>query len=229
MLLKLDEIRKSYGSAFAGNLREVLAGVNCELSEGESLAILGPSGSGKTTLLNIIGSLDYPDAGQVYFRDEKITSFSEKEMESFRNNQIGYIFQLHHLLPQCTLMENVLIPAMTLTDKAEKARRLERAGILMRRVGIWEVREQKPGQLSGGECQRTAVIRAMINSPSLLLADEPTGALDAENAEKLADLLVEINKTDKVAIIVVTHSKSLAEKMDSIYEIKSGRLIKMKT
>jgi lipoprotein-releasing system ATP-binding protein len=147
-------------------------------------------------------------------------------MNEFRNSQVGYIFQLHHLLPQCTLLENILIPTIAITDKSEKIQRLEHATALMNRVGLWDLRDQKPGHMSGGECQRTAVIRAMINSPSLLLADEPTGALDTENAEKLADLLLEINKLDKVALIVVTHSKSLAERMDSLYELKNGRLYK---
>ena len=229
MLLKIKGISKSYGSASTGNLRKVLDSISLEVSEEESIAILGPSGSGKTTLLNIIGSLDHPDTGQVLFRDENITGFSEHEMNVFRNSQIGYIFQLHHLLPQCTLLENILIPTLAITDKAEKKQRLEQAIELMKRMGLWAQRDQKPGQLSGGECQRTAVIRAMINSPSLLLADEPTGALDTENAEKLADLLMEINKIDKVAMIVVTHSKSLAERMDSLYELKNGRLVKQNT
>ena len=229
MLLRVDGITKSYGSSGFGNLRNVLNNVSFEVSEGESIAILGPSGSGKTTLLNIIGSLDYPDAGHVYFNDEKITAYSEKEMESFRNRQIGYIFQLHHLLPQCTLLENVLIPTLGLNDKVEKAARLRRAEELMKRVGVWDLREQNPAQLSGGECQRTAVIRAMINAPSLLLADEPTGALDAENADKLGELLIGINKTDKVALVVVTHSVSLAEKMHSVYELRNGRLEKMRS
>ena len=225
MLLKLDGISKSYGSASAGNLRKVLDGASLEVSEGESIAILGPSGSGKTTLMNIIGSLDHSEKGRVIFRDENITGYSEQKMNVFRNTQIGYIFQLHHLLPQCTLLENILIPTLSISDKSEKNKRLEYANSLMKRMGLWEQRNQKPGQLSGGECQRTAVIRAMINSPSLLLADEPTGALDEENAENLADLLLEINKTDKVALIVVTHSKSLAERMNSLYELKNGRLL----
>lgn len=229
MLLHVDGISKSYGSSSFGNVRNVLNNVRFDVSEGESIAILGPSGSGKTTLLNIIGSLDYPDSGQVYFRDEKITGYSEKEMEAFRNKQIGYIFQLHYLLPQCTLLENVMIPTLTVNNKEEKLARLKYAEELMKRVGIWEMREQKPAQLSGGECQRTAVIRAMINSPALLLADEPTGALDADNAAKLAELLVEINETDKVALIVVTHSKILAEKMHTVYELRNGRLEKMRS
>ncbi len=227
MLLKLDSITKSYGSTITGNLRRVLQDVSLEVADGQSIAILGPSGSGKTTLLNIIGSMDHPDTGTVFFKNENITSYSAQQLELYRSNHIGFIFQLHHLLPQCSLMENILIPVMTFSDKVEKANRVKHAEDLLKRVGIWDQRNQKPGHLSGGECQRTAVIRAMINSPELLLADEPSGALDSENALKLADLLVEINKEDKVALIVVTHSKSLAEKMDSLYELKNGRLVKI--
>jgi lipoprotein-releasing system ATP-binding protein len=226
MLLKLDQISKSYGSPSEGSFRKVLDCTSLEVFEGESIAILGPSGSGKTTLLNIIGSLDHPDNGRVFYKDEDITGFSEKEMNAFRNSQIGFIFQLHHLLPQCTVLENILLPTLAINDKAEKNKRLEHAYSLIKRMGLWEQLNQKPGHLSGGECQRTAVIRAMINSPSLLLADEPTGALDAENAEKLAELLLEINKLDKVALIVVTHSRSLAERMHSVYELKNGQLVK---
>ncbi len=225
MLVRLNNISKSFGSASDGNLRKVLENVSLEFSEGESIAILGPSGSGKTTLLNIIGSLDHPDSGQVYYKDENISGFSETEMNVYRNSQIGFIFQFHHLLPQCTVLENILIPTLAINDKLEKIKRLEYTNTLIKRMGLWEQRDQKPGHLSGGECQRIAVIRAMINSPSLLLADEPTGALDTENAEKMADLLSEINKLDKVALVVVTHSRSLAERMHSLYELKNGRLV----
>lgn len=226
MLLHLESITKSYGSAETGNFRKVLDSISLQLSEGETIAILGPSGSGKTTLLNIAGSLDQPNSGKVFFRNREISSLPEIQRDEFRNSQLGFVFQLHHLLPQCTLLENVLIPTLPLTDKTERQARLVRAISLMKRVGVYDQRNQKPGQLSGGECQRTAVIRAMINSPSLILADEPTGALDAENAESLADLMLELNKTEGVALIVVTHSRSLADKMGKIYEFKNGELVK---
>lgn len=226
MLLKLENISKSYGLSGGSNTRNVLDAISLDVNEGESLAILGPSGSGKTTLLNIIGSLDHPDEGKVLFRGDDITGLSEHKLNILRNSQLGFIFQLHHLLPQLTLMENILIPTLTIRNRTEKNKKYEYANALMKRVGLWDQRDQKPGQLSGGECQRTAVIRAMINCPSLLLADEPTGALDNENAEKLADLLLELNKQDKVTLILVTHSKSLAERMGSIYELKNGHLSK---
>ena len=224
MLLQLNDISKSFGNSLTRNLRKVLDGITLEMQAGGSIAILGPSGSGKTTLLNIIGSIEQPDSGSVIFEKENITTFPEQKMNVFRNTKIGFIFQFHHLLPQLTLQENILLPTLSITKKVDKDQRYEYANSLMKRVGVWEQRDQKPGQLSGGECQRTAVIRAMINSPSLLLADEPTGALDEENAGNLADLLLELNKTDKVALIVVTHSISLAERMDSIYRLKNGRL-----
>lgn len=226
MLIRLENITKSFGSEKNRNLRKVLDGVSLEVSEGESIAILGPSGSGKTTLLNIIGSLDHPDSGLVFFKEQAVNSFNEQQRDSYRNKEIGFIFQFHHLLPQCNLFENVLIPTISLDNPVEKKLRFDRAIELMKRTGIYELRGQRPSQLSGGECQRAAVIRAMINSPSLLLADEPTGSLDSENAEKLTDLILELNKTDKITLIVVTHSSFLAARMETIYELKNGVLIR---
>jgi ABC-type lipoprotein export system ATPase subunit len=325
MLFKLNNISKHYGSESDGTLRKVLDGLSLEINEGESIAILGPSGSGKTTLLNIMGTLDRPDSGDVFFRSgssvhkasdsrvstenrnsqtrsagesaahqtdfermtkktqsnpettslpdrkselritdktpdrpivkmpahiqtpeqpgssniqktenpvsndlfsskENLVNYSTKELDTFRNQKIGFVFQLHHLLPQCTLLENILIPTLTLNDKKIKAERLIRAKELMERVGIWEQRDQMPGHLSGGECQRAAVVRALINSPGLLLADEPTGALDEDNVSKLALLLLEINKTYGVTLVVVTHSLALAARMDTVYELRNGKL-----
>ncbi len=225
MLLQLEGIGKSYGSEEKRNLRRVLNGLSLEVEEGESIAILGPSGSGKTTLLNIIGSLDRPDTGRVTYRGRDLSLFTERERDGYRNREVGFVFQLHHLLPQCTLLENLLIPSLNLTDRKERRAYAARAATLMDRVGLGGLKDQKPGRLSGGECQRTAVLRAMMNAPSLLLADEPTGALDAENADRLADLLLEINSVDKVALIVVTHSLSLASRMSRLYELKDGLLI----
>jgi lipoprotein-releasing system ATP-binding protein len=227
MLLSVSNISKSYGSLQNGNLRTVLNGVSLHVSKGESLAILGPSGSGKTTLLNIVGTLDAADSGTVVFEGSDISTFTESQRDLYRNTRLGFIFQLHHLLPQCTLLENVLIPCIHLKNKATRNSRLARAIELMKRVGLYEQRDQKPGELSGGECQRTAVIRAMINSPEILLADEPSGALDEENAERLAELMLEINRSEQVALIVVTHSLSLANKMGSVYELKKGLLSKL--
>lgn len=221
MLLTLKNISKSYGNPGSGNFQQVLDDISFEVSEGDSIAIIGPSGSGKTTLLNLIGTLDQPDEGTIFYKGRDITGLSRQEIEKFRNKEIGFIFQMHHLLPQCTLLENVLLP--TLPDKNDKDAHL-RAEKLIKRIGLWEHKDKKPQLLSGGECQRTAVVRAMINNPGLLLADEPTGALDHENALKLIELLLELNKEDKLTLIMVTHSRELAEKMKKVYGLRDGKL-----
>lgn len=224
MLLQLDHITKGYGSQAEGTRRIVLNALSFSVEEGESIAILGPSGSGKTTLLNMIGGLDHPDGGEVLFKGKRIKEYNDRQMDSFRNEQIGFVFQFHHLLPQCTLLENVLIPTLVIKDKGIRSGKLQRAGELMRRVGIWEYRDKLPGKLSGGECQRAAVVRAMINNPSLLLADEPTGALDSENVGNMAELLLELNRDDGLTLLVVTHSTSLAQQMGKTYELHKGEL-----
>lgn len=302
MLFKLNNISKHYGSESEGTLRKVLDGLTLEINEGESIAILGPSGTGKTTLLNIMGTLDRPDSGDLFYREsntvpreidfemddntienhvqsvgetkgkartlstenislldrkselrasstrpivkirpstpkteqsandyifspkENLVNYTTKQLDTFRNKKIGFVFQMHHLLPQCTLLENILIPTLTINDKKVRAEKTLYAKELMQRVGIWEQRDQMPGHLSGGECQRAAVVRALINKPGLLLADEPTGALDEENVSKLALLLLEINKSLGVTLVVVTHSLALASKMDTVYELRNGKL-----
>ncbi len=239
MLLSLQDISKGYGSEAEGTHRKVLDGLSLSLEKGESIAILGPSGSGKTTLLSIIGTLDFPDSGKIFFNNaasrnkktdlsftetENILNFNQQELEHFRNLQIGFVFQFHHLLPQCTLLENILLPALAVKDKKEREVLLSRAKELMERVGIWQYRDQFSHQLSGGECQRAALVRALINKPGLLLADEPTGALDEENVNKLSGLLLDINQHDGVSLIVVTHSIALASKMHKVYELKNGKL-----
>ena len=224
MLLKLQNISKSFGSENDATKREVLRDLSFTIDEAESVAILGPSGSGKSTLLNIIGSLEYPDMGSLAYKGKDITGKSDKELDDFRNREIGFVFQFHHLLPQCTLLENVLIPTLMLKDKKSKSVKLEQAEHLLKRVGIWDHRDKLPGKMSGGECQRAAVVRAMINKPSLLLADEPTGALDSESVEIMTDLLLDLNKSDGLALLVVTHSVALAARMDKTYELRNGKL-----
>jgi ABC-type lipoprotein export system ATPase subunit len=224
MLLRLENIKKSYGNPSDDTHRVVLEDLSLQMEAGESIAILGPSGSGKTTLLNIIGSLDHPDSGKVLFDDRNIVDLSDAELDHFRNRQIGFVFQFHHLLPQCTLLENVLIPTLVIRDSAEKKRKTKEAEQLLRRTGIWDHRNRLPGKLSGGECQRAAVVRAMINNPSLLLADEPTGALDRENVEKQADLLMDLNRSEGLALLVVTHSRDLAARMGKTYILRKGKL-----
>ncbi|MBN1926345.1 MAG: ATP-binding cassette domain-containing protein, partial [Prolixibacteraceae bacterium] len=169
------------------------------------------------------GTLDIPDSGEVIFEGTDLRNLTERTRPEFRNKKIGMIFQLHHLLPQCTLWENVLIPTIPLKSQAEGA--TKRAEKLLKRTGIWEQRFQKPAELSGGECQRAAVVRALINQPSLILADEPTGALDQDNALNLVDLLLELNSELGTSLIMVTHATDLAKKMSKIYRLNMGRLV----
>lgn len=219
MLLKLENISKSYSKE-----RVILDQLSLEINAGERVAIVGPSGSGKTTLLNLIGTLDRPDSGKMIFDGQDLSAMNGSQLAQFRNRKIGFVFQMHHLLPQLSLMENVLLP--TLTDPGLQGKETEeRAKRLIERVGLSGVVNQKPSELSGGECQRTAVVRALINRPALLLADEPTGALDQKSSGNLTDLLIELNKEEGVALVVVTHSLDVAEKMDRIYRLDNGRLV----
>jgi len=224
MLLSLEHIHKGFGNPEDASYRPVLNDLSLQVDEGERIAILGPSGSGKTTLLNLVGGLDSPDEGRVIFRGADITAYTNQQIDEYRNREIGFVFQFHHLLPQCTLLENVLIPTLIQSDRESRAQSAERAEALMERVGIWEFRNKLPGLLSGGECQRAAVVRAMINSPSMLLADEPTGALDSDNVQNMADLLLELNQKDGLTLVVVTHSLELARRMGKTLEIRSGKL-----
>lgn len=221
MLLQLKNLSKGYGDLQSQNYQHVLDNISLEVEEGESIAIIGPSGSGKTTLLNLIGTLDQPDNGSIFYKNRDITGLSRQEIENFRNKEIGFIFQMHYLLPQCTLLENVLLPTLPVKEDKDAHIRAEK---LIKRVGLWEHKDKKPQLLSGGECQRTAVVRAMINNPGLLLADEPTGALDHINAVNLINLLLEFNREDKLTLVMVTHSRELAEKMNKIYRLMDGRL-----
>ncbi len=222
MFLKLDNISKSYGIPGKRSYRSVLKDLDLELEEGDGLAIIGPSGSGKTTLLNLLGTLDVPDTGIINMGGRELTSLTESELTVLRNKSIGLVFQSHFLLPQYNVWENILLPAIPSGKPGDEV--LARAEDLMKETGIWDLKWQKPAQLSGGECQRTAVVRALINSPSLLLADEPTGALDEENAELIMDLLVRINKEKNVTSIIITHSTELAKKMDRMMRLKNGKL-----
>ena len=224
MLLKLSNIHKSYGSDQTGKLKQVLKGISLELNQGETLAILGPSGSGKSTLLNIIGALDKPDSGDINFNGNPLNDYTEKQLSSFRNQEIGFVFQSHHLLPQCTVLENVLIPILPMKDWDYKKECQQKAVELIKEVDLWDHRDKLPGTLSGGECQRVAVIRALINNPRLLLADEPTGSLDRNNALAITSLLLKLNKEFNTSLIVVTHSNEIGSKMDKTFSLDDGQL-----
>lgn len=224
MLLKLQNISKGYGQIGTHSYRSVLSELNLELNQGEKVAIVGPSGSGKTTLLNLIGALDLPESGKIHFEGKDITGYSKTELAEFRNKHLGFIFQLHYLMPQLTLWENVLLPLLPQGNSITKEQK-EWAEHLIEKVGIQEQRNQKPMEMSGGECQRTAVVRALINKPKLILADEPTGALDEDNAAALSDLLIRLSIEENVTLVTVTHSAELAAKMDKKYILKNGKLV----
>jgi len=223
-LLKLEKVTKNYAATEGAAPVAVLRELTLDITAGESVAIIGPSGCGKSTLLNIIGTLDQPTSGQVWLDGQDLSQLDEAKLAAIRNRQIGFVFQSHHLMPQCSVMENVLIP--TIADKKSKNRddAPERAEKLLKRVGLGERLHHRPGQLSGGERQRVAVVRALINEPKLLLADEPTGALDRASAQGLAQLLVELNREEKVTLIVVTHAPDLARQMGRIVELRDGQL-----
>lgn len=218
-LLELRHVTKVYDGTPTPTV--VLEDVDLRIKPGESAAVVGPSGCGKSTLLNVIGALDKPSSGEVLFEGEDVTRLDEAELARFRNKRVGFVFQSHHLLPQCSVLENVLIP--TLVNR-ESSNAREHALHLLKRVGLSERLASLPGQLSGGERQRTAVVRALINRPRLLLADEPTGSLNEEGAEKLARLMLELNREEGMALLVVTHSMKIAGLMGRVLELREGRL-----
>lgn len=226
VLLRLQNVHKDFAATDAGVKLSVLRGVDLEVKPGETLSIVGPSGSGKSTLLNLIGALDLPTSGELTIDGDNLASLSETALAELRNRKIGFIFQAHHLLPQCTVLENVLVPAAALSSAGGDA--VERGRKLLDRVGLGARLNHRPGQLSGGERQRVAVVRALINQPSLLLADEPTGALDRHSAENLANLLLDLNREEQVALIIVTHSQELAQRTARALELRDGRLEEIK-
>ena len=200
----------------------ILDGVSLELASGENMAILGPSGSGKSTLLHIIGTLDRPTSGSVRLGNDDPFRLAEAELAHFRNERIGLIFQDHHLLPQCSVLENVLIP--TIAHGATTSAQIERARGLLDRVGLSQRLDYRPAELSGGERQRVAIARALVQSPELLLADEPTGNLDRSTAAEVARLLAELQQAEQTMMIVVTHSSELAAHMQRRFELDRGKL-----
>ena len=223
-MLELIEVTKKYKLPTNAGDASVLNGITLKVTKGQSLVIVGPSGSGKSTLLNIIGALDSPTTGRVLLDDKDLARLDENELARIRNQEIGFIFQLHHLLPQCTVLENVLVPTLVEKSNASKQKAQQRAVELLQRVGLKDHIMYRPGELSGGQRQRVAVVRALINNPKLLLADEPTGSLDEKTSQSIADLLVELNQTESVALIVVTHSLKLAERMGHVMELADGLL-----
>lgn len=233
-LLALKNVSKSYaGEAGLTGDVAVLKDLSLEVRSGESLSIVGPSGSGKSTLLQIIGTLDRATSGEVLLDGKNLVSLDDVQLAAVRNHQIGFVFQAHYLLPQCTVLENVLVPTLASSKLESRNPKSEaqpettnaRAERLLKRVGLGERLHHRPGQLSGGERQRAAVVRALINRPQLLLADEPTGALDQTSANALGELLVELNQEEGVTLIVVTHAMDLAKRMSRVLELQNGKLV----
>ena len=219
-MLSIRKISKSFEGRGV-----VLDSLDLEIKNGDAVAITGPSGSGKTTLMNIIGLLDRPDSGEIFFLGRSIQSLDNNAASAYRNRNIGFVFQEHLLLPHLTIIENILLPLLAAKLSDEEYEEKYNNGLsLMEKTGITGIRDKYPFQISGGEAQRATVVRALINKPSLLLADEPTGSLDHKNAEILGDILTQINNDIGIAMILATHSPDLASKMKTHLKLVDGKL-----
>ena len=219
VLLSAKDVKKSYKISKKNSL-PVLKGITLDIYDGEIVAIVGKSGTGKSTLLHILGTLDKPDSGEVLFEGNNVFDMSEKNVSEFRNKSIGFIFQFHHLLPEFTALENVMIASMISGKKNE-----EKAKNLLKEVGIAERENHKPSEISGGEAQRVAIARALINSPRLVLADEPTGNLDTENADAVMKILFSLREKFNHTFVIVTHNEEFAQRCDRVINLKDGVVI----
>jgi ABC-type lipoprotein export system ATPase subunit len=222
-MITVSQITKTYDHP-AGPVT-VLRELDLSVSAGETVAIVGPSGSGKTTLLNLLGALDQPSSGTVTIDGVSLGSLDPMAAARFRNRSIGFIFQLHYLLPQCSVLENVLVPRLAGGWDEDVATTRARAESLLEQVGLQDRMDYRPYQLSGGEQLRAAIARALINQPKIILADEPTGSLDPSTGERIADLLLRTNTGSNAALIVVTHNPALAQRMGHTYRLENGRLV----
>ena len=222
-MINVTGVSKVYDNP-AGQV-SVLNNLDLSVAAGEAVSIVGPSGSGKTTLLNILGALDAPTSGSVEISGQNLAQLDEAATAQFRNRSIGFIFQLHYLLPQCSVLDNVLVPRLAGGWEESAADTRARAESLLEEVGLKDRLTHKPSQLSGGEQLRVAIARSLINEPKIILADEPTGSLDPSTGEKVADLLIESNQGKGVALVVVTHNPGLAAKMEKTYRLDGGRLV----
>ncbi len=221
--VELSALVKRHGEAGSAAATLVLRGIDLAIGPGESLAIVGPSGSGKSTLLYLIGGLDRPTSGQVLVGGLDLAAQDERALARMRRERIGFVFQAHHLLPQCTALENVLLPTLA-GGGANTGGAVEHARDLLARVGLAERMDHRPGTLSGGECQRVALARALVARPGLVLADEPTGSLDEQTAREVGELLAALNREEGTTLVVVTHSRELAARMDRVLVLTAGRL-----
>ncbi len=219
--LEAVNLRKSF---FKGDEEvEVLTGVNLKVRNSETLAIIGPSGTGKTTLLQIMGLLDQPSAGEIKIKGETLSTISDKQTSRLRNRFFGFVYQFHHLINEFSALENTMMPLLVRRESISQAR--EAARELLDEIGLSNRLHHKPSELSGGECQRVAIARALITSPSMILADEPTGNLDPETAETVFNSFLDLNRSLGSSLIVVTHNQQLAQRMDRIYELNFGKLV----
>ena len=219
-LVVVDKVKKSF--VHEGRDVAILKGIDLVIEEGEMLCIVGPSGAGKSTLLHMLGTLDLPSEGNIYFQGDNITSYSSSRLAEFRNHRIGFVFQFHHLLPEFTALENVMMPGRI---RGERGSELEaRARTLLEEVGLRERLTHRPGELSGGEQQRVALARALIMNPKLVLADEPTGNLDTTTGTAMQELIFRVNEAHGTTFLVVTHSQGLAERMPRVVHMRDGRI-----
>ena len=216
-MIHITDIRKSFGQL------EVLKGITLDISEGEVVSIVGPSGAGKTTLLQIIGTLDKPDAGRVVITGTDVSDLSEHKLSAFRNRNIGFVFQFHQLLPEFTALENILIPAYIAGTPIGKAK--QRASELLDFMGLKDRASHKPNELSGGEKQRVAVARALMNKPAVILADEPSGSLDTQNKQELHQLFFDLRNQLGQTFVIVTHDEQLAATTDRTIKMRDGLLV----
>lgn len=222
VILQANSICKSYSDT-ASKL-EVLKNIDFSVQEGEFLAIQGPSGAGKSTLLHILGALDQPSSGKVYFAGESIYNLDENQKTNFRNSKVGFVFQFFHLLPELNALENVLLPSILKSWWAGKKKASE-AKQLLERLGLGQRLNHRPHALSGGEQQRVAIARALINRPKLLLCDEPTGNLDSENGKNILRLLIDLNRDEKLTVVMVTHDKDIAVGASRLLKLKDGMIL----
>lgn len=222
-MLELNNVSKRYDNG--GDALEVLRDISLRIEPGQTVSVVGPSGSGKSTLLNLIGGLDRPTGGTITLDGQNLETLSDKELARVRNRKIGFVFQLHHLLPQCTTLENVLLPTLAAELSGQERKDFGRRGeSLLEAVGLADKRDAFPGQLSGGQRQRVAFVRALILKPRLVLADEPTGSLDADAAAQTADLLIRLNQLEGTTLIVATHAAKLAGRMQRRFRLDHLRL-----